>query len=59
MERAQTEIARRLQLASGVGLSDRTANERILPGISIGSPVEVKLLLDVVAIRSPPTSRRS
>lgn len=42
MERAQTEIARRLQLAAGVGLSDRTANERILPGISIGSPVEVK-----------------
>lgn len=42
MERAQNEIARRLQQAAGVGLSDRTSNERVLPGISIGSPVEVK-----------------
>lgn len=41
MERAQTEIARRLALASAVPLSDRRSDERVLAGIAIGDPVKV------------------
>lgn len=41
MQRAQTEIARRLQRASDVPLTDRTSDERILSGITIAEPVKV------------------